>query len=115
MTASCQSRHLSNRRSNRHLIIQDAILLTLTYVDKILGLRRSNELSYESRCAKVKPIEEARDKVATESGFTEACAELMAKQIQSFPCHRGRRRRRKENERDEEVSFFDFTVLAPRA
>lgn len=48
-------------------------------VDKALGLTRSNELTYESICAKVKPIDEARDKVTMASGFQEAYTELLAK------------------------------------
>jgi len=48
-------------------------------VDKALGLTRSTELPYESICAKVKPIDEARDKKVMESGFMEAFAEILAK------------------------------------
>eukprot|EP00985_Skeletonema_marinoi_P019984 scaffold11650_cov77-Skeletonema_marinoi.AAC.1 len=48
-------------------------------VDKALGLTRSTELPYESICAKVKPIDEARDKIVMESGFFEAIAEIAAK------------------------------------
>ena len=48
-------------------------------VDKALGVTRSNELPYESICAKVKPIDEARDKIVMESGFLEALAEVLAK------------------------------------
>ena len=48
-------------------------------VDKVLGLTRSNELSYESICAKVKPIDEARDKITMANGFFEAIAEIQAK------------------------------------
>mmetsp|Transcript_11915 Transcript_11915/g.17599 ORF Transcript_11915/g.17599 Transcript_11915/m.17599 type:complete len:348 (+) Transcript_11915:65-1108(+) len=48
-------------------------------VDKALGLTRSTELSYESICAKVKPIDEARDKIVMESGFMEAIAEIAAR------------------------------------
>eukprot|EP00984_Skeletonema_dohrnii_P008212 scaffold3014_cov111-Skeletonema_dohrnii-CCMP3373.AAC.10 len=48
-------------------------------VDKALGLTRSTELPYESICAKVKPIDEARDKKSMESGFMEAFGELMYK------------------------------------
>ena len=48
-------------------------------VDKVLGLTRSNELSYESICAKVKPIDEARDKITMANGFFEAIAEMQAK------------------------------------
>ena len=48
-------------------------------VDEALGLTRSNELSYESICAKVKPIDEARDKITMANGFFEAIAEMQAK------------------------------------
>ncbi len=48
-------------------------------VDKALGVTRSNELSYESICAKVKPIDEARDKIVMESGFLEAYGKLVAR------------------------------------
>ncbi|KAL7491714.1 hypothetical protein ACHAWT_001980 [Skeletonema menzelii] len=48
-------------------------------VDEALGLTRSNELSYESICAKVKPIDEARDKITMANGFFEAIAEIQAK------------------------------------
>eukprot|EP00984_Skeletonema_dohrnii_P010616 scaffold4137_cov126-Skeletonema_dohrnii-CCMP3373.AAC.7 len=48
-------------------------------VDKALGLTRSTELPYESICAKVKPIDEARDKIVMESGFMEAFAEILAR------------------------------------
>ena len=48
-------------------------------VDKALGLTRSTELSYESICAKVKPIDEARDKIVMESGFIGAFTEILAK------------------------------------
>eukprot|EP00985_Skeletonema_marinoi_P024166 scaffold16639_cov202-Skeletonema_marinoi.AAC.2 len=50
-------------------------------VDKALGLTLSTELPlpYESICAKVKPIDEARDKIVMESGFMEAFAEILAK------------------------------------
>mmetsp|Transcript_14946 Transcript_14946/g.24478 ORF Transcript_14946/g.24478 Transcript_14946/m.24478 type:complete len:344 (+) Transcript_14946:78-1109(+) len=48
-------------------------------VDKVLGLTRSNELSYESICAKVKPIDEARDKITMANGFFDVIAEIFAK------------------------------------
>jgi len=48
-------------------------------VDKALGLTRSNELTYESICDKVKPIDEARDKKMMESGFIEAFTEILAR------------------------------------
>jgi hypothetical protein len=48
-------------------------------VDKALGLTRSTEVPYESICAKVKPIDEARDKKVMESGFMEAFAEIIAR------------------------------------
>eukprot|EP00984_Skeletonema_dohrnii_P002957 scaffold1008_cov106-Skeletonema_dohrnii-CCMP3373.AAC.7 len=48
-------------------------------VDKALGLTRSTELPYESICAKVKPIDEARDKKVMESGFIEAFTDIMAR------------------------------------
>jgi len=48
-------------------------------VDKALGLTRSTELPYESICAKVKPIDEARDKKVMESGFIEAFTEIIAR------------------------------------
>ena len=47
--------------------------------DKALGLTRSDELTYESICAKVKPIDEARDKIAMESGFLLAFADFAAR------------------------------------
>ena len=47
-------------------------------IDKALGLTRSN-LTFESICAKVKPIDVARDKKVMENGFMEAHAEIMAK------------------------------------
>ena len=48
-------------------------------VDKALGLTRSNDWTYESICEKVKPFDEARDKVMLESGMAEVFAEIMAK------------------------------------
>ena len=48
-------------------------------VDKALGLTRSNELTYESICEKVKPVDEARDKKMMESGFVEAFTEILAR------------------------------------
>ncbi|KAK1741260.1 hypothetical protein QTG54_007738 [Skeletonema marinoi] len=48
-------------------------------VDKALGLTRSTEVPYESICAKVKPIDEARDKKVMESGFMEAFVEIIAR------------------------------------
>eukprot|EP00984_Skeletonema_dohrnii_P015717 scaffold6847_cov101-Skeletonema_dohrnii-CCMP3373.AAC.3 len=48
-------------------------------VDKALGLTRSNELTYESICDKVKPIDEARDKKMFESGYMEAIADVLSR------------------------------------
>ena len=48
-------------------------------LDKALGLTRSSDLTYEDICAKVKPIDVARDKKVMESGFMEAFGEVLAK------------------------------------
>lgn len=48
-------------------------------VDKALGLTRSKDLTYKSICEKVKPFDEARDKVMLESGMAEVFSEMMAK------------------------------------
>lgn len=48
-------------------------------MDKALGLTRPGELTYESICAKVKPIDEARDKKAMDSGFAEIYGDIMSK------------------------------------
>jgi len=48
-------------------------------VDKALGLTRSDELTYESICAKVIPIDEARDRKVMESGFMDAFADILAR------------------------------------
>ena len=48
-------------------------------VDKALGLTRSTEVPYESICAKVKPIDEGRDKKMMESGFIEAFTEILVR------------------------------------
>mmetsp|Transcript_25150 Transcript_25150/g.38062 ORF Transcript_25150/g.38062 Transcript_25150/m.38062 type:complete len:117 (-) Transcript_25150:147-497(-) len=48
-------------------------------VDKALGLTRSNVLTYERICDKVKPIDEARDRKVMESGFMDAIADILAR------------------------------------
>eukprot|EP00984_Skeletonema_dohrnii_P019644 scaffold9445_cov78-Skeletonema_dohrnii-CCMP3373.AAC.5 len=49
-------------------------------VDKALGLTRPDEeLTYERICAKVIPIDEARDRKVMESGFMDAFADILAR------------------------------------
>ena len=48
-------------------------------VDKALGLTRSSDLTYESICDDVKPLDVARDEIPLTNGFVEASAEMMAK------------------------------------
>ena len=58
--------------------------LTMSTRWHLVSRVRSNELTYENICAKVKSIDGAWDKIVTESRFVEACAELMTKYIPSL-------------------------------
>ena len=56
-------------------------------MDKALGLTRPGELTYESICAKVKPIDEARDKKAMDSGLAEIYEDIMARATTKAMAH----------------------------